>query len=42
VPPDFPDRYHDALVRVANKCAVKKAFENPPEFVVETVVSSQF
>jgi len=41
VPPDFPDRYHDALVRVANKCAVKKALESPPEFHVETRVFSR-
>ena len=41
VPPEFPDKYHDALVRVANKCAVKKAIENPPEFVVETLVTSR-
>jgi ribosomal protein S12 methylthiotransferase accessory factor len=40
VPPEFPDKYHDALVRVANKCTVKKVVESPPEFVVETVVSS--
>ena len=37
VPSDFPDKYRAALVRVANQCAVKKALENPPEFVVETV-----
>jgi ribosomal protein S12 methylthiotransferase accessory factor len=40
VPEWFPEKYHDALVRVANKCAVKKTFDNPPEFVVETVVRS--
>lgn len=40
VPPEFPDKYHDALVRVANKCTVKKVMQAPPEFVVETVVSS--
>jgi ribosomal protein S12 methylthiotransferase accessory factor len=37
VPPDFPDRYRDALVRVANQCKVKKTLESPPNFVVETV-----
>ena len=41
VPSDFPEKYHDALVRVANKCAVKKTLEHPPEFSVETVVSSR-
>ena len=40
VPPDFPDKYHTALVRAANQCSVKKTMENPPEFVVETIVSS--
>ncbi|MCJ7756121.1 MAG: OsmC family protein [Thermoanaerobaculales bacterium] len=37
VPVDFPDKYRDALVRVANQCAVKKTLENTPEFIVETV-----
>lgn len=40
VPPAFPAKYHDALVRAANQCAVKKTIESPPDFVVETVVSS--
>ncbi|MFV2071904.1 MAG: OsmC family protein [Thermoanaerobaculales bacterium] len=40
VPSGFPEKYHAALVRAANQCAVKKTIENPPEFVVETVVSS--
>lgn len=40
VPPNFPEKYHSALVRAASHCAVKKTIENPPEFVVETVVSS--
>ena len=40
VPADFPEKYHGALVRVANQCKVKKTLENPPEFVVETVVDS--
>jgi ribosomal protein S12 methylthiotransferase accessory factor len=37
VPVDFPEKYRDALVRVANQCTVKKTLENPPEFTVETV-----
>jgi len=40
VPPDFPEKYHQALVRAANQCAVKKTMEDPPDFVVETVVNS--
>jgi ribosomal protein S12 methylthiotransferase accessory factor len=38
VPPSFPEKYHSALVRAANQCAVKKTMEDPPEFMVETVV----
>jgi ribosomal protein S12 methylthiotransferase accessory factor len=40
VPPAFPEKYHEALVRVAAKCAVKKTIESPPRFVIETVVTS--
>jgi putative redox protein len=38
VPPDFPEKYHTALVRSAEQCAVKKHLENPPEFEVFTKV----
>jgi ribosomal protein S12 methylthiotransferase accessory factor len=39
VPPSFPERYYDALVRAANQCAVKKHIEAPPPaFEVRTVV----
>ena len=40
VPTDFPEKYHSALVRAASQCAVKKTLEAPPEFTVETVVTS--
>lgn len=36
VPSEFPARYHKALVRVAEKCAVKKTILDPPEFSVQT------
>ncbi len=36
VPPEFPEKYRDALIRAANQCAVKKHFEQPPEFDVFT------
>ncbi len=39
VPPDFPEKYHEALIRAASQCAVKKHLENPPQFAVRTVVS---
>ncbi len=38
VPPDFPKKYHKALVRSVEQCAVKKHMENPPEFDVHTEV----
>ncbi|HOC42595.1 MAG TPA: OsmC family protein [Thermoanaerobaculales bacterium] len=38
VPPHFPEKYREALVRAASQCAVKKAIESPPQFVIETVV----
>jgi putative redox protein len=39
VPPEFPEKYHEALIRAANQCAVKKHMEQPPSFEVRTVVS---
>jgi ribosomal protein S12 methylthiotransferase accessory factor len=38
VPPSFPEKYHKALVRSANQCAVKKTLESPPEIVTRVVV----
>jgi putative redox protein len=39
VPPTFPEKYRDALVRVADQCAVKKAIQAQPAFEVKTVVA---
>jgi len=38
VPPDFPEKYHKTLIRVADQCAVKKTIMNPPKFEIKTVV----
>jgi putative redox protein len=38
VPSSFPDRYHDALVKTAELCAVKKHLETPPSFKTYTQV----
>lgn len=38
LPPDFPEKYKDAIVRAANLCAVKKHLENPPVIDVYTSV----
>jgi putative redox protein len=40
VPPSFPAKYHAALVRVADGCAVKKAVQAQPQFEVKTVVDA--
>jgi putative redox protein len=39
VPADFPEKYRDALVRVADQCSVKKAIAAQPRFAVRTVVA---
>lgn len=39
VPPTFPAKYHEALVRSADQCKVKKQMDNPPVFDVHTVVT---
>ena len=38
LPPEFPDKYRDALVRSAEQCAVKKHLERPPRIEVRTAV----
>lgn len=38
VPEDFPRKYHDALVKAANLCAVKKHIQEAPDFEVVTNV----
>lgn len=39
VPPSFPEKYHKALIRAADQCAVKKYMFEPPEFEIETKVT---
>jgi putative redox protein len=38
VPAAFPEKYHEALIRAASQCAVKKQLENPPAIEVKTSV----
>jgi ribosomal protein S12 methylthiotransferase accessory factor len=40
VPPEFPEKYHEALIRSASQCAVKKHLEQPPSFNVQTRVAA--
>ncbi|RLE10861.1 osmotically inducible protein OsmC [Candidatus Aerophobetes bacterium] len=36
LPPEFPEKYKEHLVRVAGKCSVKKHLEDPPLFNIYT------
>ena len=36
LPPEFPAKYKDAVIRSAEQCAVKKHLEHPPAFNVTT------
>ena len=35
LPPDFPDRYREAIVRATDQCSVKKHLLEPPEVEVK-------
>jgi ribosomal protein S12 methylthiotransferase accessory factor len=39
VPPTFPEKYRDSLIRSAELCAVKKHLEEPPRFEITTAVA---
>jgi putative redox protein len=39
IPPTFPAKYYDSLVRSAELCKVKKHLESPPKFNVMTKVT---
>ncbi len=34
IPPDFPEKYRDALISVAELCAVKRTIAHPPVFEI--------
>ncbi len=36
LPPGFPEKYLNAVVKAAELCAVKKAIMDPPEFAITT------
>lgn len=40
VPASFPEKYREALVRVADQCSVKKAIQAQPRFQVRTVTGA--
>jgi len=41
LPPEFPEKYKQAIIRAADQCAVKKHFETPPTFDVFTSTTSE-
>jgi putative redox protein len=40
LPPGFPEKYREAVIRSAEQCAVKKHLESPPQFSVTTKVAA--
>jgi len=40
LPPEFPEKYHKAVRRAADLCAVKKAILDPPEFKITTRIEA--
>jgi putative redox protein len=38
LPPEFPEKYREAVIRSADQCAVKKHLEHPPVFEIETSI----
>lgn len=40
LPPSFPEKYVDAVVRAADQCTVKRHFERPPTITVRSVVAT--
>ena len=41
LPPTFPEKYRDAVVKVAEQCSVKRAIVAQPGFTVHWTMSSQ-
>jgi len=39
VPPTFPEKYYDSLIRAADLCKVKKHLAQPPTFNIATKVT---
>ncbi|UCF05264.1 MAG: OsmC family protein [bacterium] len=37
LPPDFPEKYREGLIRAVDLCTVKKHLFDPPEFELRTV-----
>ena len=39
IPPAFPEKYRDSLIRSAELCKVKKHMEQPPKFNITTQIA---
>jgi hypothetical protein len=37
LPPDFPEKYRNAIVKTAGLCSVKKVILDPPEFEITAI-----
>lgn len=37
LPPGFPEKYKEAVIRAADQCAVKRTLQDPPQFDIRTV-----
>jgi ribosomal protein S12 methylthiotransferase accessory factor len=37
LPPGFPEKYREAVIRAVDQCAVKRALQDPPQFDIRTV-----
>lgn len=40
LPPNFPAKYKDAVIRSADQCAVKKHMAHPPEFAISATIGT--
>ena len=41
LPPDFPERYREAVVRAADQCTVKQHLELPPLIAVRATTAQR-
>jgi ribosomal protein S12 methylthiotransferase accessory factor len=39
LPEDFPEKYRDAVIKAADRCAVKRVLKDPPEISIQTIAS---
>ena len=42
LPPDFPEKYRESVIRAAELCTVKKHLEHPPVIAVSTATVEEF